>query len=797
MLDGYASMNVNNQSGKDLKVTGIETGEVEGKITLIDNFKVDTNNVSKVTRYTRIGNDIVVEEGYGRPDNNVSSSYTTYAYNGEADRRTYYNPESGARYFWLNGEEVTQTNNWNYRKKTVGFFGWNFYNSSSFSPGNTIFASSQMSPQQLDQADWAAVESTISDDYRMSTRYERTGYQMNIHNNNKSCRSFIVTWCTITMDGNRIIDGNYYYQHDVRADRQVAIRFIGSDAGSVTINSNAGIRLEGKINNKTGTTSVTASDDIIATTSRAAITAATLTLDGTNIGDDNRSIRLLQGNNDIVNVVANGNVYLKSQEGNVNIRTFTNPGAGTVDIYAGENITFDTNSVALRGTDMTLKAQYGSITDISGNAIRIDGQGTGTFNAFSRSGNLAFTEISGDMNIGVVDAIGNVALTTLNGSIKDANSEQTDDVATQQALLDLWNELQLTGQAAENKRTAQINSFEREMTELYNDYWELRDVQETSPGSGQYVAQNYDPNFSYQANAQERAALNNDPTRIAQYEASKQTRYQQGYEKFGDPTYNPNYAHNATTIEIDNMTAGYKWEQHELEVPLPGQAFKEVTDTTAFIEDPNIIGNNITLTVTNGSIGIFGSTDNFTIEDITDNNLDNASKIKLAAAESDDVDFDNSTGILLLTPREDLDIKARFANSVVNINVPQGHAFVGGENSDYGLNINTLAARDEVRLKINGDIFNVRTDNNAALSSANAIVESGAGQIGTSTDPFRIDVASGSKITARAANGIWMEEVSGDMAIGQIYSPTIINLRSNTGNIVDFEERFDYGCQRP
>ena len=40
VLDGYASMNVNNQSGKDLKITGIETGEVEGKITLIDNLKL-------------------------------------------------------------------------------------------------------------------------------------------------------------------------------------------------------------------------------------------------------------------------------------------------------------------------------------------------------------------------------------------------------------------------------------------------------------------------------------------------------------------------------------------------------------------------------------------------------------------------------------------------------------------------------------------------------------------------------------------------------------------------------------
>ena len=47
MLDGYASMNVNNQSGKDLKVTGIETGEVEGKITLIDNFKVDSTTQAR------------------------------------------------------------------------------------------------------------------------------------------------------------------------------------------------------------------------------------------------------------------------------------------------------------------------------------------------------------------------------------------------------------------------------------------------------------------------------------------------------------------------------------------------------------------------------------------------------------------------------------------------------------------------------------------------------------------------------------------------------------------------------
>ena len=92
------------------------------------------------------------------------------------------------------------------------------------------------------------------------------------------------------------------------------------------------------------------------------------------------------------------------------------------------------------------------------------------------------------------------------------------------------------------------------MTSLYHDYWDLRDVQETSCWVGQYVAQNYDPNFTYQASSDERAALNNDLVRIAQFEANQQARYQQGYEKFGDSDYDANYTHSATTIEIDNMT---------------------------------------------------------------------------------------------------------------------------------------------------------------------------------------------------------------------------------------------------
>ena len=122
-----------------------------------------------------------------------------------------------------------------------------------------------------------------------------------------------------------------------------------------------------------------------------------------------------------------------------------------------------------------------------------------------------------------------------------------------------------------------------------------------------------------------------------------------------------------------------------------GQAFKRSQHYSLYRKS-EIIGDNITLSVSSGNIGVFDPMEDFAISDIKSGNLDNATKVKLMAAEADDVFYNRTTERLELTQREDLDIKARFADSVININVPQGHAFIGGENSQYGLNINTLAA---------------------------------------------------------------------------------------------------------
>ena len=588
-----------------------------------------------------------------------------------------------------------------------------------------------------------------------------------------------------------------FYFQDVKADKRVNVKFIGSDTGTMNITSAGGIQINGNINAARSNVNLTATGgDIVVTNATADLNFGNLTLNASGaIGSVDAPINMLQDNANTIAATAGSGVHLRTETGTLRFADLANTG-GDVSLFAGQDIITNTTSNAIAGDNITMTAVYGSITETGGGSIRVNTNNQGSLNMRSRTGSLDITEIAGDLYLGTIDAIDDVSLTTLSGSIIDANTVQTDDLTTQAELLNLWTDLKLRGNDAEQKRTAQIASYNSEMTDLYNDYWRLRDVQQTP--DGQYIAQNYDPNFSYSATADERQAMNNDPARIAAYEASQQARYQQAYEKFGDPNYDPNYTHVASADETDEFTAGYFWADHELEVPLPGVAFKETTDTTAYIEEANIIGDNINLNVNGGNIGQYQTLGTYNITDVINGtNLTDGDKIILTAAESDDVTFDNMdaftaqpeldengeplpaaplTGTLTVTQREDIDIEARNSNSVININAPAGHAFIGGENSDYGLNINTLAAGGEVRLKVNSDLNNARSDNGAVLTGQNAVIESGDGVIGSAATPFRVDIADSYKMTARALGGIWIDELTNDMRIGQIYSPAEVNL---------------------
>ena len=790
VLDGFADYTINNQSGYDLQLATISTGEVEGKITLIDNFKVNGDDLSKVTQYTRIGDEMQVYEGYGRPDTLNSSAYNVQDVNGSSDRQARYEIIDDVRYYWLTGEITEQVTDFVYQERTIGFFGHNFYSATSFRPENVGASETlgALSADDLPRVDYAAVPTTAeSNGYTFKSRYEpisRT--QRNAHNGvakdpQKSCSGWIITWCTVDVWTEVTRRGYQLYDQSLIADKDVTIRFIGSDTGSLDITSNAGIILNGSIENAGSSTSIVATGgDITAPNALKRLNVGDITIQSSgSIGTDSNPLYFVQPDNATITAAANGGVFMTSQDGNLIFDNLTNTGNGDVVLFAGEDIRIDTDVAVLRGNDIDLTAEVGAIVNLGSGDLRINSVDNGTLSALSRSGNISITEISDDIRVKRIDAVGNVSLTTDNGSIMDANEIQTDDAAAQATLLSLWNDLALTGSDALAKKDDQIEAHEREMTLLYNDYWDLRNVQENDDGV--YVADAYDPNFQYEATASERSALNDNATEIAAFEGRQQARYQLGYEKFGATGYQDNYSYTATADEINVMTAGFEWDQAHLEAAMPGAFFKETTDTTTAVEEANIVGDNVTLTVNNGNIGAYGQVDNFTLEAIRTGQLDNSSKILLAAAENDDMHLDNETGMLTITQREDLDIETRYSSSTVNIDAQDGFAFVGGEGS---LNINSFTAGGEGRLKVNGDLFNVRIDNNTVFMSNSAIIEASDGQIGNSTSVFKIDVADNYTLTARAMNGIWITENTNDVNVAQLYSPANINLTS-PGRILD------------
>ena len=82
--------------------------------------------------------------------------------------------------------------------------------------------------------------------------------------------------------------------------------------------------------------------------------------------------------------------------------------------------------------------------------------------------------------------------------------------------------------------------------------------------------------------------------------------------------------------------------------------------------------------------------------------------------------------------------------------------------------------------------MNIRGDTAAAVQSETLVLEAATGSIGTSSNVMYLDVEDNFKMTARAGEGLWITEKTGDMQIGQIYSPKTVVLDS-PGQILDID----------
>ena len=778
--DGYGQISITNNSDKKLSLTNLSTGGMEGKITIVDSLRDNGLGSSLITEYTRNQGTLTVTNNQGSSSvNNVVSS-PSYSYS----------PESGARFNFMSGQQTVDRET-EYRTKTTK----RLWGVSAFDVGNDFWSgqavdnveTATLSGEQLPEGDYIDVDTSDSSEYTFKADQIETDRTL-VHDESGTDRCWwggflnMVRYCRYYNTTAYVVGSLRYNYHSLRADNDIAIGFSGDEnGGSISVTSNGGVVISGQINNEDGTTSITASNgDIVNASETDSISTGNLTLAATtgSIGTAANPIRIAQSESDNLTISAGQNVNVASPAGSLYINSISVGGTGAIRLQANQNVELKGTGV-LTGHTIDIVAEEGTATSAGGIfRVNTDADNGGTLSIASGGGNINVQETTGDLRVKQLITSDNITVTVVDGDLLDGNSEQVDDEIAIADLNALVDQMGLTGTAAQTKKQNTIDTYKEQVENLYNDYFALRNITTNDDNTTSWDA--YDANFSYTATASERSALNDNATRIANFEASQQTRYQAGYEKFGDPTtYSDNYTYVVTADERDSITNGFEWTEDQLNNKIPVIEFKEVADTTLAIESTNLSGNTITLNVDNGSVGRL--THNFTVDlfsegnaDHNINNLDNTTRLALAAAESEDAIYDNETGIMTISMFEDFDVSAT------------GNVSISAQDVIYlGSETNTLIERadagGDVRIKMDGNLLNGRSDNSTVVSGQNILLESGKGRIGASDKQFVVDVDNGSILSGRSRDGIYVTEATGDVNVGSFYSKAAINLISPGG----------------
>src|SRR5690606_19878690 len=131
VLDGYGTINITNNSGRDIALRTLDVGNgVEGTIKITDLGKSitrDGKTHNLTTVYKRIGSDISVwDNGTVDENDNPTRLVQTFGNTRNLNASQGYKPEAGQRYYWVTGEAKTDYEKFHEEKATKEFIGINF-----------------------------------------------------------------------------------------------------------------------------------------------------------------------------------------------------------------------------------------------------------------------------------------------------------------------------------------------------------------------------------------------------------------------------------------------------------------------------------------------------------------------------------------------------------------------------------------------------------------------------------------------------------------------------------------------
>ena len=817
-LDGYARMNIDNQTSYGIDLLGLDTGGDAGIIRITDLNKPIKNadgsvKTYEVTTYQKDASGVFKATVTAGRDVGATVLSTTASSldspSGNVKARFNYNPLSNSTYSWSAGYETLTEKKYYYSNSSwLGFIPGG---STSWNSINTTVKTTTAMPEDI----FVSTNTPVGGNNfsiqakRITTDDETQTY----YRSWKKC-GFLCIKKTYYIERRTEVGYKYVFTQRVAADHAINVELVGYDTGALTVKSVGDILLGGNISNASGNVSLTSTTGSIKQLSGGAVVEGIgLNFKAkTGIGLQESPINLITGSGAFTALTDTGNIAFHSNSGPLRINSVSTSG----DIWLdgdGAILGLDPSKVHVTGKKIYLSAPKGGIGEFNADGsvkstlnIQTADSTFGGLTAYARGG-IAIKQDKGNLWVNQVASGSDVYLQTA-GDLIDNNRNETRDERTEAQLLALWSSAALQGESAEASRQATLNLTRTQ----YKRYWSLRDVRNVVvDGTGNvtsYVADTITPSYKYTIPTDERQQLlaaGVSESQLLKVEADRTSEVLALHAQFGGTVYQTDNNRIIAAVNIANLAAGKSevgalatWSDAELRSPLPKAIFsKSSTDTQTRIEEPNVVGNRVVLRP-GGKIGkddgavTIPLLRSARLAQGLSAELSDDEKLIIMSAETDDMSLNKSNWTLTVVKKDTFNVLSNRLNVTAN-----GFIYLGADTTDAypnggTANLEKVVGSGEIRIKVADSILSMADANVSVIQGQKAILEAAQGSIGTALKPVQITLkndATGT-LTARAKEGLWIHEI-GDMRAADIYTPAGATL-SATGAIIDARPVINY-----
>lgn len=775
-LDGYGTIQVKNDSDKNIELKTLSTGGgIEGKIEITD-LDRSSGKITRKTTYTR--KDGVIRQSVqtytdGAPTGDPAISTFTNAKDAK------YQTTKGSYYTVQTGQDSSTTTTYELHDTRLDWWGIDDKAPTSaemLARGGTVTDFSQGAVRTLQGgafvSDYNRVDGTKTDGTYVTTDKQFTAAEPTSIFTKKEERLWYTLGLAKKFDY-KLVETTYdtkVTQYSLQSDYDVGIGFGGSEnGGTLTVDGGShDVLINGTLSNGRGAS--TLSGGSLTQGDLGYVDTGSLHMTATgSVGSAGQAIKTSA---DTVSGSAGGD-FAVNVKGNVTLGAVS---AGKIADITAEDGIAQAAGETLSASRVNLDAGSGTIRGASGALSIQTKQGSGEAYGLKASadGNIAITNTGGDLYLdSVTSKHGDVTLMT-DGSFIDNNFT---DVANEnaKAKLDAWSKARVL-EGSEATISKQKSLLIAKVQGKYNEYQTL----------SAYVKDG-----KYTLDDTAKAALaKNGVTDIDKYIAKKQARYDElaktvgtwkkadveaytkGIEDSTDKTLYGNAALTAKNLTSDAyLTAEEKAEvlvgsaksAQDLLVTFSGGSIKEgITDTqTTQKETAHVTGQNVTLTAKGGKmengkyVSGIGRKENGQVIDLSTKekieSLTADQLIALASTERGDFKVNGKTvtvsSIRSIETNTDGKLTAKAENGAIYLT------------SDTGVKDGSeLLSGGELRVKGTGDLKNVTVG-----AKDQIVLESGEGEISGVT------IQEGGTLTARAKKGVSLSK-DGDLVINTVYA---------------------------